>query len=314
MNVIKPKRLRQGDVIGVVTPASPVQSEDQLEKAAKYLEGLGYRVKFGEHVYKSWGYLAGSDDERAGDLNKMFADKHVQAVFCIRGGYGTPRLLRLVDYKQIARHPKIFVGFSDITALSCAIFAKTGLMTFSGPMLAYDMSQPDDYSQENLWRMLTSRTKPGDLRNHASHPPKVIQAGERTGRLIGGNLSLMTSLIGTAFLPVMKRAIFFTEEVSEEPYRIDRMLSQVENAGILQSLAGFVSGQFADCDADDDRPTLSLENILSDYASVLPKGAPAFSNLTYGHVKHKLTLPLGARARLVAGRKCKLEVLETVVS
>lgn len=314
--LLKPKRLRKGDVIGVVTPASPVQSGDKLEAATRCIEGCGYRVKFGRHVGKALGYLAGSDTDRADDLHRMFADKKVTAVFCLRGGYGTPRLLRLLDYDLIARNPKIFVGFSDITALSNAILAKSGLITFSGPMLASDMSEPDAYSQDVFWRMLTSGKVFGELCNAeaTTQPLKLLRAGQSVGRLIGGNLSLMSALVGTEFLPKMKDALFFFEEIGEKPYRIDRMLSQFENAGLLETLGGFIAGQLTHCEPEKEKPSLTLPVILSGYVARLPRLKPAVSNLTYGHTRQKLTIPIGATAKLrVKKERCALEIIETVV-
>lgn len=315
MTVLKPKRLRKGDVIGIVAPASPVFPEDKLERAAEYIESLGYRIKFGKAVRKVHGYLAGTDKERAQDLNDMFADRYVSAIFCLRGGYGSPRILSLLDYAAITRNPKIFVGFSDITALSCALFAKCRLLTFSGPMLASDMTHPDDFAQEHFWRMLTSATVVGELPNHHSHQAIALQAGAKTGRLIAANLSLLTALIGTPYLPNLKKNILVIEDVGEEPYRIDRMLSQVANSGALRALSGFVVGQLTDFEPEDDKPSLSMEQVISDYVKKLPKFAPAFANFSFGHIKPKLTLPFGARAKLsVTRRQCKLEVTERVVT
>lgn len=313
--ILKPERLREGDVIGVVAPASPIYPEDRLDKAKAYLQSLGYKVKLGKHVRKTRGYLAGSDRERAYDLNAMFADKSVKAIFCLRGGYGSPRLLRLIDYELIRRNPKIFVGFSDVTALCCAIFAKTGLITFSGPMLLSDMTAPDEYSQYHLWRMLTKPAIYGRFINHETHHLIGIRAGEAKGRLIGGNLSLLSALVGTPFLPDMRKALLFIEEIGEEPYRVDRMLSQFENAGILEKLSGLVIGQMTDCVEDDeDKPSLALEDVIEDYLRAFPKDAPACANLSYGHVKHKLTIPVGAKAKLVVrGGRARLETLESVV-
>ncbi len=314
--ILKPKRLQAGDTIGIVAPASPLFPEDKLEKAKAYLQSLGYTVKMGQHIKKMRGYLAGSDDERADDINRMFADKSVKAIFCLRGGYGSPRLLRRLDYNLIRRNPKIFVGFSDITALCCAIFAKTGLITFSGPMLVSDMVSPDEYSQYHLWRMLTNARRYGRFINHETHRLVGLRSGEAKGRLIGGNLSLLTALIGTPYLPNMRKALLYFEDIGEEPYRIDRMLSQFENAGILEKLSGLIIGQMTDCFEDDDeKPSLTLEEVMDDYLAWWSNGVPVCTNLSYGHTKHKLTLPIGARAKLtVRGRQAKLELLETVVS
>ncbi|PIO49034.1 MAG: LD-carboxypeptidase [[Chlorobium] sp. 445] len=315
MTVLKPRRLRKGDVIGIVAPASPVFPEDKLERAAEYIESLGYRIKFGKAVRKVYGYLAGTDKERAQDLNEMFADRYVSAIFCLRGGYGSPRILPLLDYAMIARNPKIFVGFSDITALCSALFAKCKLITFLGPMLVSDMTQPDDFAQEHFWQMITSASVVGELPNHASHHATALQVGEKTGRLSAANLSLLTTLIGTPYLPSLKKSILVIEDIGEEPYRVDRMLSQVANSGVMQALHGFVVGQFTDSEPEDDKPSLSMKQVIADYVKKLPKLVPAFANFSFGHIKSKLTLPFGARAKLsVTRRHCKLEITERVVT
>jgi len=312
--LLKPKRLRKGDVIGIVAPASPVFPEDKLDRAAQYLESLGYRVRFGKAVRKVHGYLAGSDKERARDINEMFANPKVNAIFCLRGGYGSSRLLHLIDYALVQKHPKIFVGFSDVTALSLAIFAKTGLITFSGPMLASDMTQPHPFAQEVLWQMLTSPRVFGELPNHLDHHRVGLRNGSSMGRLFGGNLSLLTILIGTEFFPNLKKSLLFFEDIGEEPYRIDRMLSQLKHADILAHLSGLIIGQLTDCDSDDEKPSLSMEDVLLHYLSFLPKPAPAFANLSYGHIPQKLTLPIGAKCRLHVSRKQSIiEIAETVV-
>ncbi|MDX2129876.1 MAG: LD-carboxypeptidase [Chloroherpetonaceae bacterium] len=311
---IKPKRLKRGDVIGVIAPASPVSSEEKVTQAVKFLERLGFSVKFGANTLKTYGYLAGTDEERADDINSMFADKDVKAIFCLRGGYGTPRLLQLVNYRVIAKNPKILAGFSDITALSLAIYTKTGLITFSAPMIASDMAHPDDYTQENFWSMLTEKVAARCLRNFDAHVPQAVIAGESTGKLIGGNFSLVSSLIGTPFLPQLNNAILLLEDIGEEPYRIDRMFSHLYNGGIFKKLNGLALGQFSDSEPDDDGPTLSMDEVISHYAKMLRKGKPAIQNLSYGHIRQKLTLPIGAKVLIKAYRgKINFELKESVI-
>jgi muramoyltetrapeptide carboxypeptidase len=315
LKTIKPPKLKRGDLIGIVAPASPVFPEDKLEQAAHFLEHIGYRVTFGKYVRHHYGYLAGDDVQRASDINSMFANKKVNAIFCLRGGYGTPRILNRIDYKLIQKNPKILVGFSDITALSCAITAMTGLITFSGPMLVSDMIHPSPFAQENLWRMLTSRYVFGEFYNHSDHYRIALKNGIAQGKLVGGNLSLLTALIGTPFLPDLKKSILFMEDIGEEPYRVDRMLSHFENAYHLQTIAGLAVAQFTDCEDEGDKPSLSIEEVITDYVTTLPKSAPVLANLSYGHIKHKLTLPIGAKAKLsVIKKQAKFELIETVVS
>jgi muramoyltetrapeptide carboxypeptidase len=312
MNILKPPRLRRGDVIGLIAPASPPMPADRIEAGVRYLERLGYRVKLGRHVRAVHGYLAGTDAQRAEDLNAMLSDPQVHAVFALRGGYGTPRLLPLVDYGTVRRRPKIVAGSSDLTALQLALFRRAGLVTFSGPMVTTDFARdPDPFTEEQFWRMLTSARIAGRL----PQPPDSLTAprhpGSAEGRLLGGNLSLLVSGLGTAFSPSFRQAVLVLEDVGEPPYRLDRMFTQLRNAGILARLAGLVLGQFPRCTPQDRRqPHLTLRQILGQVACWAD--VPAVAGLAYGHVRRKLTLPLGVRVRLGADRG-QLEVLESAV-
>jgi len=312
--VLKPNRLESGDVIGLVAPASPIEPVEKIQHAAAYLERLGYRIKFGAHIEKKYGYLAGTDEQRAEDLNQMFADTEVKAIFCLRGGYGSPRILKRLDYELIAQNPKILAGYSDITALSLAIFAKTKLISFSAPMLSTDFANTDVYAFESFWKMLTTPEPFGRVENHPQHERKLLQAGTAAGRLIGGNLSLCTVLIGTDFMPNLKEAIFFAEDIGEEPYRVDRLLSQLENVDILENLSGLVFGQFANAQPKNET-SLSMAEVFTRYVASLKENCPAMMGLSYGHIKHKHTLPIGANARLrVVESDIDLEILEAVVT
>ena len=210
MKPVKPAKLNRGDLIGIIAPASAPTSEEKIIKAAEYLERCGYRVKLGKNVRAVRGYLAGSDAQRASDINDMFADKQVRGVIAVRGGYGTPRLLPLVDYRLIKRNPKIFVGYSDLTALQLALYKATGLVTFSGPMAAVEMfKEIDPFTEEHFWRMVTSERAEGVVRNPDSRPLKAIGTGKARGILLGGNLSLIASMAGTPYLPSFKNSILF---------------------------------------------------------------------------------------------------------
>lgn len=310
--IIKPARLRPGEVIGVVAPASPMKPE-LLEQGVRYLEGLGYRVKLGKFVYRENGYLAGSDRERSRDLNAMFRDRQVRAIICVRGGYGTPRLLHLLDYDAIRDQPKIFVGYSDITALQLAIFRRTGLITFSGPMVAADMGRGiDPFTAAQFWRMITEPVPCGDLEPQQDRPFAAITAGRVRGRLLGGCLSLVATVAGTAFMPAVQKSIFFLEEIGEEIYRIDRYLVHLRELGVFAKIGGFVLGQMIDCEAKNGAPSLRLEDLMQDF--IRPLRVPALMNLEYGHAGRKHTMPVGARAELlVSGRQRRLTVTEAAV-
>lgn len=293
MRVIKPKALRKGDLIGVVSPASSPDDMSRIEKGINYLEKLGYKVKPGKYINKNHGYLSALDEERASDINDMFANKDVRAIFCVRGGYGTPRILNRINYDLIKRNPKIFVGYSDITALQLAIFKKTGLITFSGPMLATDMYSFDTFAEENFWMMITSNSKSIDIKNPEGNSINILRKGRKArGRLLGGNLSLICAIIGTPFQPDFKDAILLIEEIGEEPYRIDRYLSHLKNSKILSNVKAILLGQFIDCVPEKPDKSLTLDEIFEDYFTNLK--IPVISNLSYGHIREKLTLPIGA--------------------
>jgi muramoyltetrapeptide carboxypeptidase len=311
--LLKPPRLRPGDVIGVIVPASPVKNE-LLEKGIRYLEQCGYRVQLGRYVFRQNGYLAGLDKERAEDFNRMFRDRKVKAIFCARGGYGTPRLLPLLDYRAIRANPKIFVGYSDITAIQLAILRHARLVTFSGPMVAAEMGKGlDPFTEEKFWRMLTHSEPFGNLARPDGEEYETISAGKASGPLIGGCLSLVVCLLGAPQFPNVNGSIFFVEEIGEAPYRIDRNMTQLREAGILKRISGFLLGQTIDCIPSDDTPSLTITEVMRDM--IRPLKIPALSGLDYGHGKVKYTLPLGVRADLKVGRsKQQLRIIESAVS
>lgn len=300
MAIIKPKALKKGDLIGIIAPASPPSIADKITKGAEYLERLGYRVTLGKNVRNVYGYLAGTDRERADDINAMFADRTVKAIIAVRGGYGTPRLLPLLNYAMIKRNPKILVGYSDLTALQLAIYRKTGLVTFSGPMSGVEMwKEIDPFTEEHFWAMVTSRKKYGPVRNPDGAPLKTVVKGSATGRLLGGNLSLITAIIGTPYMPSLKNSMLFLEEIDEECYRFDRMMNHLKIAGAFNTAKGVILGELTDVKASDTKnPYLTLEQILSDVLPTIKR--PVVTGLVYGHVPKKLTIPIGIMSTLNA--------------
>lgn len=316
MNVLKPPRLKKHDVIGIIAPASAPSSGEKIDKGVRYLERLGYHVKVGTHAKAVHGYFAGRDEQRASDLEAMFADKQVRAIIAVRGGYGSPRLLEHIDYRLIKRNPKILVGYSDLTALQLAIFTKTKLLTFSGPMLAVEMfDKIDPFTEEFFWKLLTSSHPIGKVSNpdHAFFKalPSSSRKSQARGRLLGGNLSMIVSIMGTRFQPNFRNHILFFEEVGEEPYRIDRMLTQLRLAGVLQAIRALLIGSLIDCaPTGKARPSLSAGEILAELTWDLK--IPVLSGLLYGHLPRKLTMPIGMTAR-VDSRSGTLEFVEGCV-
>lgn len=309
--LLKPKILPKNATIGIISPASPQRNEDFLLRGVKYLESLGYRVELGKNVWKRHNeYLAGTDEERIDDIEYMFANPKIDAIFCSRGGYGTPRILKYLNYSIIEQNPKIFVGFSDITALQSAIFRKTGIVTFSGAMPAVDMR--DEFlpeSEEFFWKILTTTKPIGEV--HQSEPMRPMRQGIAKGRMYCGNLSLFASLIGTPFSPNFRGGILLAEDIGEEPYRIDRLLSHFENSGIFDLVRGIAFGQFTDIPKNRAAtPQPDILTVLEEYSQRAK--LPAISNVLFGHLQKKLTLPFGIRAE-INGHLGKMSLLESAL-
>ncbi len=298
MDVLKPPRLKKGDLISFVSPASTPSDASKVHAGVRYFESIGYRVTIGENAFNVNGYLAGTDEERANDLNQAFKDKNVKAIICSRGGYGTPRILDRLDYSAIRRNPKILVGYSDITALQMAIFRKTGLVTFSGPMVAMEFGNSiDPYSESMFFDLVTRDKIPGRMKMHRDYRPLFRGRKGASGRILGGNLSLITSILGTKYVPDFDGSLLLFEEVSEEPYSIDRMLTQLRLAGILEKAVAFAVGQFTNCaPAEPEKPYRALDEILRE--DLFAIGKTVVSNLAYGHVPVKMTLPIGVIASI----------------
>jgi len=314
--MVKPKRLKSGDTIGLVAPGSNAWEDEEIEYAMDLIRSFGFKVKQGKHLFDRHGYLAGQDKNRAADINQMFADKGVDGVYCLRGGYGSPRILPYLDFPTIAKNPKVFIGYSDITALLNAIYANTGILTFHGPMPRENFTP---YSLSSFKEILFEAKSNIELATPPPFEPKegqaekdnrltVITPGKATGRLIGGNLSLMVKLVGTPYEPDYKNKILFLEDVEEQPYRIDGMLTHLLIAGRLEKLAGIVFGKCTDCEAN--RPSLSIEQVLKDRLGNL--NIPVLKGLMIGHIDDLATIPVGALATIDASRK-KLTLNETAV-
>lgn len=287
-----PPRLRSGDLIGLISPSSPVKDEARIMRGLSYFMDKGYYVRVGWSVGAKDGYLAGPDYWRARDIHDMFEDTRVGAIIATRGGYGSARLLDQLDFDMIAKNPKIVIGFSDITALSLALLARTGLITFAGPMLAAEFAEDLDAATEKMfWEILTHRRPARIL---ASGNETIMRPGRAEGRLIGGNLAVLCSLIGSNYLPDFKGSILFLEDVGENVYKIDRMLLQLKYAGILGSVAGIVLGRFTAI--PEDAPNRDLDEVLREY--LLPLNVPILADYPFGHIPNKLILPIGAQVRI----------------
>jgi muramoyltetrapeptide carboxypeptidase len=299
--IIKPKRLKAGDTVAVIAPASGV-SEQTFDQSLQNLSGLGFKTKVGRFARGGKGFLSGTDTERLRDLHWAFQDSEVDAVWCVRGGYGTSRLLPKVNYGLIKRNPKILVGFSDITALLLAVFQKTGLVTFHGPVGA---SKFTDYTKNHILNTLMRPRSGYEIKlpdvpegeNPDLYNAIILNGGKCRGQLIGGNLSLIAALNGTPYgLKDTNGKILFLEDVSEAPYRVDRMLTQMRQTIDMRSLAGIALGVFTRTENDLDSPSQSMIEVLRDRLGGL--GIPVIYGLAFGHIRNQFTLPYGIRAEL----------------
>lgn len=314
-STLKPPRLKAGDTVGLVNPAGATFHPGDVTVAAETVAALGLKIKTGEHLLDRYGYLAGPDKDRAKDINDMFADQDVAAILTLRGGWGCNRILDLLDYSLISQHPKILMGYSDITSLLLALNAKTGLVTFHGPV---GISTWNKYSTQFVRKLLFnaeafSMENPreiGDNLVQVKDRVLTINGGTAKGKLLGGNLSVLTAMVGSEYLPDFKDNVLFLEEVGEDIYRVDRMLTQLKLAGILSKLSGFVFGKCSDCGPGKSYGSLTLEEVLDDH--IKPLGIPAWYGSMIGHIENKFTMPLGIEARIDAD-KGRITLLEAAV-
>ncbi len=302
--MIRPAPLKEGDTLGIIAPASPPDRAEDLQRGKKTLERMGFRVMLGKFLSRNNRYLAGKDEERAEDLNRMFADPRVAGIVCLRGGYGAGRILHLIDYWRIQKSPKVFMGHSDITALHLAIQKKTGLVTFYGPMVATEMARRfSEYTREQMIKATVSLEPVGAI----GSGPKgakvhVIKEGIASGPLVGGYLPCIVASLGTEFEIDSQGKILFFEDVRKEPFEIDRMLTQLLLAGKLQAAAGIAIGQCVDCEPKGRFPSsFSLKDVFRDRLAGI--GIPVLAGLCFGHGAHKATLPIGVKAVLDTKKK-----------
>lgn len=298
-----PVPIAKGDTVGLVSPSSATDDSFNLQLAREAMEALGFMVKLGPHLASRYGHLAGTDAERAGDLNAMFADKSVKAIVCTRGGSGAARLLPLLDYAAIRANPKVLLGYSDITALHSAIHAKTGLVTFHGQV---GSGSWNEFNVDQFERMFFKRElmeyrnkiEAGDELVPRKNRTIAITGGKARGELVGGNLTVLTALAGSPYLPDFSGKILFLEDVGEAPYRIDRMFSTLKLMGALDRIAGFIFGECTDCKPGDSYGSLTLEQIFYDH--IRPLKIPAYRGAMIGHIREQFIVPVGGKVELDA--------------
>jgi muramoyltetrapeptide carboxypeptidase len=310
----RPPRLKLGDTVGLIAPASSDDEPLHLEHAVNTVRGMGLVPKLGRHVSDRYGYLAGTDRDRAADINALFADDDVRALFAIRGGWGSARLLPLLDWNLIRAHPKLLVGSSDITALHLAIAARMGFPSIHAANVSYRW---DAISWSSFWELAFSGRTPVLGRDPVHEamaglsPTTTIRGGKARGRLLGGNLTVLSTLMGTPWLPDFDGAILFLEDVGEAEYRVDRMMNQLALAGVLGKVAGVIFGQCTRCVNDTpDYAGFTVPQVLEQYLASL--SVPAFSGANIGHVSNQLSVPVGARVEMDADAGT-IRVLERIV-
>ena len=311
MNTPKPAPLAPGDTIAVIAPSSPPWKPERLENGLARLEALGYRVERARPTLTPHGYLAGPDAERLDAFNRVLRRDDVKTIFCVRGGYGALRLLPHLDYEAARRHPKLLVGFSDVTALHLAFYRHAGWRGLSGPVVV-EWGEIDAET-ENQFTILAEGHMPQPLVGPHGETLTAVRPGTAEGVLLGGNLSMVVRLLGTPYLPVLDGALLFLEEVGEQPYRIDALFAQLKLSGILDRLGGLILGAFTGWRPKHDNPFLTPDQIIYDYLHDAPY--PVATGLVYGHFPNKSTIPIGVHARLdVTDDRSALSILEPVVA
>lgn len=307
--MLKPNKLKIGDTIGLIAPSSDA-NRGNIDKSIEYLKELGFKIKVADNIYSKHHCFAGEDNDRAKGINDMFKDKEVNAIFCIRGGYGAHRILEKIDYEMIKENPKIFMGYSDITALHIAINNNSNLITFHGPMTVSDMKDGlDKFSLKYLESTLMNGADEMEIINPKDYQTKVLSKGKASGILTGGNLALISGTIGTPYEIETKDKILFIEDIGEYTFKVDRMLMQLKLAGKLDELKGIILGDFNNCKKEDegDQSLIEVfENLL------LPLNIPIISNIKSGHCTPNITLPMGVKVEINADNN-KIKIIESVV-
>ncbi|KQL48274.1 peptidase S66 [Brevibacillus choshinensis] len=305
----KGKALRAGDTIGLVATSSPA-TEEVLLKSIAGLEAYGFKVKVGGACRETYGgYLAGTPQQRAYELNAMFADDEVDGIMCMRGGYGAPQILTMLDYDCIAQNPKLFIGYSDITALHTAIGQQSGLATLHGPMATSDIAHNmNGWTEQYLLRAMTRPEPLGPIINPPGEEMVCLVEGEVSGQVVGGNLALVAALMGTPYEVDTRGKLLFLEDIDEEPYRIDRMLTQLALGGLFDDCAGVIIGTWTDCEPKK-RDGFTVWDVFQNI--VVPYQKPTIWNVQIGHGTTNMALPLGVEARLDA-TGCQLTIEESV--
>ncbi len=287
-------RITRNSTLGLISPASPVYDPKDFDEMLINVKNMGFTLKLGKHVRDRWGFLAGSDKDRAQDLMDMFADPNVDAILCVRGGWGCNRILEHIDFDIIKNNPKPLIGFSDITSLHMSIQAKTGVITFHGPVGTSEWNNFTTNSFDNA--LIDAEPQTYIIPEEDLKGAYVINPGKASGKILGGNLTVFTAMLGSEYLPDFKGSILFVEEVSEAVYRVDRMMTQLRTAGILKQIKGFIFGRCTDC--SEGGYGMTLKEVLEDH--IKPLGIPAFYGAMISHEAKNVTIPVGMNVEMDA--------------
>ncbi len=302
-NPLLPMALLRGQTVGIISPSAASTDRMEYTFAKEAMEAMGLKVKVGDNFKNRFGHLAGTDEERAADFNGMFADPEVKAIICLRGGSGAARILPLIDYEQVKANPKPLLGYSDITALHCALHSQTGLISFHGP----NGSGSWNSFHANQFQQLFFDQKLLSFKNEVTKGDDLVAKGNRIqtltkgtveGKILGGNLTVLTALSGSIYYPEFQDSILFIEDVGEDPYRIDRMMSTLKLNGTLGKIKGFVFGQCSDCKPGSGYGAFTVDQIMDQY--IIPLNIPAYIGAMIGHIPKQFIIPVGARVRLNA--------------
>ncbi len=302
-NPLLPTALLRGQKVGIISPSAASADRMEYTFAKEAMEAMGLKVKVGSNFKNRFGHLAGTDEERAIDFNAMFADPEVKAIICLRGGSGAARILPLIDYEQVKANPKPLLGYSDITALHCALHSQTGLISFHGPngSGSWNSFHANQFQQlffdQKLLTFKNEVTKGDDLVAKGNRI-QTLTSGTVDGKILGGNLTVLTALSGSIYYPDFQDSILFVEDVGEDPYRIDRMMSTLKLNGTLGKIKGFVFGQCSDCKPDSGYGAFTVDQIMDQY--IIPLNIPAYIGAMIGHIPKQFIVPVGARVRLNA--------------
>ena len=294
------KKIEDGCTIGVVSPAF-IPNRERVIAGVKYLQNRTYNIRAGENLNKEYGYFAGREEERLDDLHDMFTDTEVRLIICTRGGWGGLRMIDRIGYNLIAENPKPLVGYSDITTLQLAIYRMTGVPSFSGPMVGVEMGKGiDPFTEKHFWGQILNKNLEYSF-NWGTTKTLELRSGRTDGILLGGCLSMVCSMLGTPFCPDFTDSILFIEDVGEKPYKIDRYLAQLRQAGVFNKIRGLILGDFLDCNADEGETSFSVDEIIREYFSQVK--FPVIYHFPYGHGDVKFSMPIGVHAQLDTRRE-----------